>query len=234
MTHSKQGKIIVIDGNDGSGKATQADALARRLESEGHGALLLSFPRYKTSIAGAFIGELLTGKHADIHTLSPELMSVPYALDRAGASTQIREALAEGKVVVLDRFTSSNQMHQGGKIEDESARVAFLGWLDRLEHEELGIPRPDYVVYLKVPVSMSIELLKKKRAGKNASLEEGELDQVESDRLYLERSHETANWLAQREQNWCVIECANENGEMRSRENLAEEIFSCVMAQLEI
>ena len=231
MTQNIQGKIIVIDGNDGSGKATQSFTLAERLEKESQGVLFLSFPRYKTSIAGAFIGELLTGKHGDIRTLSPELMSVPYALDRAGASTEIRKALAEGKTVVLDRFTSSNQIHQGGKIEDEAARDTFLEWLDQLEHEELGIPRPDCVIYLKVPVSMSVELLKEKRAAKNGSLGEGELDQVETDRLYLERSHKTANWLAKRERNWRIIECVNEAGEMRSREELAEEIFASVMMQ---
>ncbi|HEY1042077.1 MAG TPA: deoxynucleoside kinase [Candidatus Paceibacterota bacterium] len=233
MTHAAKGKIIVLDGNDGSGKETQSKLLAERFRKEGLEVYLESFPRYKKSKAGKFIGELLNGEHGSISTLSPELMSVPYALDRVGSSAEILQAVSEGRVVILDRFTSSNQMHQGGKIEDEQERIAFLKWLDELEHEELGIPRSDCVVYLKVPVDISVKLLKEKRAAKNGSLKEGELDQVESDRLYLERSHAMANWLAQREQSWSVIDCTNESGDMRSREEIAEDIFSSVVRQLE-
>ncbi|HYF29237.1 MAG TPA: thymidylate kinase [Candidatus Paceibacterota bacterium] len=220
----KKGVFIVLDGNDGSGKATQTELLNQALAEKGIESVKLDFPAYDRNLFGALVGECLAGKHGDFLHLDPKIASPLYALDRLESTPSIKEALSAGKVVLADRFASSNQIHQGGKIEDEAEREAFLLWLEQMEHEVLGIPRPDAIIYLKVPVETSLALLTEKRAQKNAALGEAARDMVEEDRRYLERSHETANWLASREANWHIIDCA-ENGGMRTREDIHAEVL---------
>jgi dTMP kinase len=203
---TKKGKFIALEGNDGSGKATQARMLANRFAEEGIAAISVDFPAYN-HFFGAFIGECLAGKHGDFLHMDPKIVSMLYAFDRSESSEYIRGALAEGKMVIADRFSSSNQIHQGGKIADEQERAAFVDWIDNLEHEVLHIPRPDLILYLQVPVEMSLELLSKKRAAKNQLLGAGVKDMVEGDRAYLEHSHATADWLAKNQPNWRIIEC---------------------------
>jgi len=227
----KEGIFIVLDGNDGSGKATQARLLTERLGSENISSVTMDFPAYDRNVFGALIGECLAGKHGDFLHMDPKVASTLYALDRLESSETIRTALKEGRVVIADRFSSSNQIHQGGKIADEQERIAFLEWLDHTEHDVLQIPRPDLIVYLRVPVEISLELLIKKRAVKNPSLVGGAKDTVEEDRNYLERSHATANWLASREDNWRIVDCVRE-GQMRTVEDIQGEIHQIVEAHL--
>lgn len=220
-----QGAFIVLDGNDGSGKATQSRLLKARLDELGVAAEHLDFPGYERNIFGALLGECLAGMHGDFLTLDPKIVSCLYALDRFTSAAQIREARAAGKVVIADRFTSSNQMHQGGKVADPVERAAFLAWLDQVEHEELSIPRPDVIVYLDVPVEISLELLQKKRAAKNPSLAEGVLDLVEQDRLYLERSRAVAAELSEKNDSWRRVDCMKDNV-LQSPEAVHELIWS--------
>lgn len=223
----EKGKFIVLDGNDGSGKATQSRLLAERLSKEKIVSVMMDFPAYERNFFGAFIGECLAGKHGDFLHMDPKIASTLYALDRLESSRRIRNALAEGKVVIADRFSSSNQIHQGGKIAIEDERVEFLKWLDRMEHEVLQIPRPDLILYLRVPVEISLKLLSEKRAAKNKLLGAGVKDTVEEDRTYLEQSHETANWLAAHQPHWRLVDCA-EKGGMRSIEDIHNEVRKIV------
>jgi dTMP kinase len=230
---TKKGAFIVLDGNDGSGKATQAELLAQALAREGVSCLKVDFPGYDRTISGKLLAECLAGAHGDFVNLDPRIASMLYAADRFESAELIRNALSEGTIVIADRFTSSNQIHQGGKVADESERIAFLEWLDHLEHGAFGIPRPDAIVYLKVPLEVSLKLLAGKRAAKNSNLQDGEMDQVESDRAYLERSHATAGWLVARQPNWHLVECTGENGEeMRSREAIHEDVMACLRSAL--
>lgn len=223
------GKFIVLDGNDGSGKATQAKLLAEALEKKGVSVERIEFPAYDRNVFGALIGECLAGERGDFVHLDPKIASSLYALDRFESAASIRTALAEGKTVTADRYASSNQIHQGGKIEDESERHAFMQWLDRVEHEVLGIPRPDMIVYLRVPLEVSLGLLEEKRALKNSALAVGEMDTVEADRTYLARSIETAEWLLASQPNWRVVDCMQEGG-LRSREEIHQDICDILEA----
>lgn len=225
-----KGLFIVLDGNDGSGKATQAALLAEYLNSAGVAAQKIDFPAYDKNFFGAFIGECLAGAHGDFVHLDPKIASSLYALDRLESSSQIRDLLEQGTVVIADRFTSSNQIHQGGKIVDETERAAFVAWTAQMEHEVLGIPRPDVIVYLRVPVAISQALLSEKRLVKNQGLEEGQKDTVEANQEYIARSFETANWLATREPNWHVIECVDASGALRSKEDIHADIVQLVQS----
>lgn len=223
----QKGLFVVIDGNDGSGKATQAKLLIERLGADGVSSEKIDFPRYDDNFFGKMVGACLAGKHGDFAHLDPALASLPYALDRLETAPRIKEWLADGKVVIADRFTSANQIHQGGKIVDGAKRDAFLAWLDEMEHEVLGIPRPHAVIYLRVPVDISLSLLAKKREAKNAALGEEAHDTVEKDRMYLERSVESAERLAATHASWHQVECVKD-GVMRAPEDIHEEVHAII------
>lgn len=225
-----RGAFIVIDGLDGSGKATQTDLLAKRLAERGIPSESIDFPRYNDNVFGALIGECLAGKRGDFLHLDPKIASTLYALDRLESAPQIEAWRAAGRLVLADRFVSSNQIHQGGKIADEAERTVFLAWLARMEHGVLGVPRPDAVIYLRVSPETTLALLSEKRETKNQALGEGEKDQVESDRAYVDRSYACAGWLAASEPGWHIIDCMDEGG-MRAPEAIHEDVFRLV-AQL--
>ncbi len=223
-----KGIFIVLDGNDGSGKATQTALLGEFLRVQGKTYEKFDFPSYDRNFFGQLIGECLAGQHGDFVHLDPKIASSLYACDRLESAPRIQKTLEEGGVVIADRFASSNQIHQGGKISDETEREIFIQWLDQMEHEVLGIPRPDSIIYLKVPLEISLKLLTEKRQAKIQGLADGQKDTVEEDRNYLERSHETANWLAAHQPNWHIIDCADGNGGIRSREDIHAEVTKII------
>jgi dTMP kinase len=222
-----KGRFIVFDGNDGSGKATQARLLAEYFSAAGQEYVHLDFPAYDRNFFGALIGECLAGAHGDFVHMDPKIVSPLYALDRLESTSGINEAIDAGKIVLADRFASSNQIHQGGKIAGEAERIEFLSWLDRMEHEVLAIPRPDAIIYLDVPVEVSLTLLTEKRAAKNQTLADGVKDTVEEDRQYLERSHETARWLAARQPNWHIVSCM-EGERLRTPEEIHADVLTTI------
>ena len=117
-----RGTFIVLDGNDGSGKATQSALLCERLAKEGIPAEKIDFPGYTRNFFGKFVGELLAGEHGDFVRTAPKLASLAYALDRHESTAHIEDLLSRGVTVVADRFASSNQIHQGGKYANEEER----------------------------------------------------------------------------------------------------------------
>ena len=158
-----KGKLIVIDGTDGSGKATQVKKLTERLLQENHNVKSLDFPRYYDNFFGKFIGEALRGDYGNWKDIHPKIASIIYANDRLESAPMIKDWLDEGNIVILDRYVSSNQIHQGGKIHDKHTRKEFMQWLDTMEHEILGIPRPDLILYLNVPIAVTREIIGRKR-----------------------------------------------------------------------
>ena len=222
-----RGVFIVIDGLDGSGKATQTRLLSKRLAEKGVPSESIDFPRYNDNLFGALIGECLAGKHGDFLHLDPKIASTLYALDRLESAPQIETWRSAGRLVLADRFVSSNQIHQGGKIADEGERATFLAWLEHMEHTVLGVPRPDAVIYLRVSPETTLALLAEKRQAKNRALGKGEKDQVESDQAYVDRSYACAGWLAATQPGWHIIDCM-EQGRMRAPESIHEDVFSLV------
>lgn len=219
----QKGKFIVFDGNDGSGKQTQAKLLIERLEKEGHKIRIIDFPRYYNNFFGKFIGECLTGKYGDFIGVDPHIISVIYAADRYESSTEIKDWLDKGYIVLADRYVSANQIHQGGKIKDVIKRRQFLQWLDQMEYGAFKLPKPDLVVYLDVPVSISLENLKNKKE----KYSDGDVDLAESNREYLNNSRECGLWLCDQSSSWKNITCA-ENSAMRSIQDIHDDIYNVV------
>lgn len=190
-------KFIAIDGNDGSGKETQARLLSAALQERGEPTLLISFPRYQDTFFGRELRRALDGEYGPFGDINPYLASYPYALDRWKSKPYMEVSLKAGIYVISDRYMSANQIHQGGKIGDEAEREKFLTWLDELEYGEFQIPRPDISIYLDVPVDVSRKLMSTKTR-----------DIVEESPKYLENSYQCAQWLIRRRpKEWLRIKC---------------------------
>ncbi len=200
-----KGKLIVIEGTDGSGKTTQTKLLIERLQKENIFAESLRFPQYEKNLFGALIRECLDGKHGDFTKIDAKITSVLYACDRFETMPQINKWLEEGKIIILDRYTSSNQIHQGGKLRNytdmengNNDRSEFIDWLGKMEYEKLGIKKPDLVFYLDMPLEVSIDLISKR---------EGIADAADSDFEYLKNSKEAGKYMLERESFWEKVDC---------------------------
>lgn len=204
---NKTGKLIVIDGIDGSGKATQVKLLAEKLKKLKVRVKTIDFPRYYDNFFGQLIGEYLSGSYGDFIQTNPRIASVLYAADRFESSQQIKSWLAQGYVVIADRYVSANQIHQGGKIADSRKRQTFLTWLDEMEYKVFKIPQPDLVIYLDVPFEVSQAWLKQKVAKRRKKYLRGRKDVAENNLLHLKNSRASALSLAKRNKNWVRIKC---------------------------
>ncbi len=221
------GKLIVLEGGDGSGKATQARLLVKALQEYGPAAFF-EFPRYKQSAFGALIGRCLAGEFGDFLKLSPYLSSLPYILDRARAKYLLLESLKEGHVI-CDRYTPSNIAYQAAKLPSRE-RQAFIDFLEKGEYGELGLPMPDLVLYLHVPAKISSQLVTKK--SKRSYLKRaGAKDQHEADLDYQETVAALYLQLAKKRGNWQIIDCLD-NGRLLPREDIHLKVMRTVKKEL--
>lgn len=212
----------MIDGSDGAGKTTQVRMLIDRLRTDGHIIQTTNFPQEKNCF-GALIKESLAGKHGDFIGIDPYIVSSLYAADRFESKGMIEAWLHSGMLVILDRYASANQMHQGGKIKDAKVRAKFLKWLDRMEYEIFGIPRPDLTLYLHVPVAVSQKLLRKR----------GKRDLAEKNLQHLRNTEKSALFISKSQKHWRKIECTN-GTEILPREEIHEKIYAAVKKTLAV
>jgi dTMP kinase len=224
----KRGKLIVLDGSDGSGKATQTWFLLARLKKEGYRVKTLDFPQYEANFFGKLIGKCLAGEYGDFIGIDPHIASVLYAADRFESKEVIEKWLKAGYVVVLDRYVSANQIHQGGKVHEVKKQREFLQWLDQLEHAVFGIPRPDRIIYLDVPVAVAQKLLANENTKKTkVYLGKQQKDLAESNPRHLMESRANALKLVKKFNAWTKIDCTKK-GELLSREIIAEKVWKVV------
>jgi dTMP kinase len=220
----KKGKLIVIDGTDGSGKATQVALLEKRLKAEGHTVKLVDFPEYYNNFFGKFIGHCLTEQYYNFVGVHPKIASVLYAADRWESSGNIKKWLDQGYIVLANRYVSSNQIHQGGKIPDAKKRKAFIEWLDEMEHTVFKIPRPNIVIYLSVPLIVSQQMMKERNKTSVRNYAGNKKDVHEVDITFQKNSIKSALWLADTLSYFKKIDCAPHK-EILSREVIHELIY---------
>lgn len=215
------GKILVIEGTDCSGKTTQYEKLCERMKKEGVSFATDSFPDY-ASESSFLVREYLAGKFgtnpADVdgHTAS-----VFYGVDRYHSymTKEWGRVYREGGNVLFARYITANLLHQSCKLKTEEEKEQFIQWLYDFEVGTLKIPKEDHVILLKVPFE-KIKELKAKR-GKTSS---GAKDIHEEDEEYLKAAYDTSIWMAER-LGWTVIECVDEKGDLRSIEDIHEEVY---------
>lgn len=196
-----KGKLIALEGTDGSGKATQTQLLLERLRKEKYKVTSLSFPQYGKKSAG-LVEEYLAGSYGKPNEVNPYAASLFYALDRFDISSEIRRLLNLGFTILLDRYVDSNAGHQGGKIMDGKEREKFLAWLYNVEYKILNIPKPDLVLILHLPAEIGQNLVK------NKSKKDGH----EQDLVHLKNAESSYLWLAQKfSKDHILIECVENN-----------------------
>src|SRR3989339_93314 len=221
---AKRGKLIVIDGTDSSGKATQTELLIKHLKHDGRAVKVVDFPDYYSNFFGKFIGHCLSEQYYNFVKVHPKIASVLYAADRSESKDKIKKWLEDGNIVIADRYASANQIHQGGKIANTKKRESFLKWLSEMEYEVFKIPKPDAVVYLDVPISIVLKLIKERNKNQSRKYLGKKNDVHEKDVNFLENSRKSALWLAKTQKGWIKIECAK-GGKLDTRENIHEEIY---------
>ena len=211
-------KLIVIDGLDGSGKATQSQILCERLNEQGYRTKKLSFPDYESDTS-ALVKMYLGGKMGENpDDVNAYAASSFYAVDRiASFLGSWKKDYESCDFLIADRYTTSNIIHQMSKIAPAD-RDAFCKWLFDFEYNRLEVPKPDMVMFLDVAPDVSQKLIFSRYAG-----DETKKDIHEKDFSYLLRCRESAVWACEHLL-WTVIACS-ENGEMRTIEDISDEIF---------
>ena len=216
-----RGKLIVLEGTDGSGKATQAKLLLEGLSARGVSCREIDFPRYGNPFAepaSLYLHGALGGKPGDVNACAASVM---FAVDRfASYKEDWGEFYQAGGVVVANRYTTSNAVHQASKLPDGERRN-FLEWLFDLEYRRLGLPEPDLVLYLDMPTEAAKALMRRREAETNTAA-----DIHERDGDYLRRCRECAGEIA-RAQGWTVVNCA-EGGAPRTPEDIRREVAAIV------
>ena len=220
------GKLIVFEGTDGSGKSTQFELLANRLEAEQIGFQRLRFPQYEEP-SSALIRMYLGGAFGDDpEAVNAYAASTFYAVDRYASYQRVwKDYYQGGGLVVSDRYTTSNAVHQGSKVP-EGERAEFFRWLYDLEYDRMGLPRPDLVVLLDMPVELSEQLMRKREqsTGTHADIHERDED-------YLKKCRDVALHAA-KYYGWRTVSCAKD-GAIRGVEDIHEEVYAIVKSCLE-
>jgi dTMP kinase len=220
------GKLIVIEGTDGSGKSTQFARMQEHLTADGVSFRHIVFPRYweeSSALIRMYLGGQFGSKPTDVNAYAASSF---YAVDRfASYKMDWGQWYEEGGVVVSDRYTTSNAVHQASKEAPEN-REQFLHWLYDFEYNKLGLPRPDLTIYLDVPTDFTEKLLRSREADTGTKA-----DIHEKDMAYLATCREMGRAAAQY-YGWQVISCVRD-GKMRSIEDIHQEIYALIKACLE-
>ena len=221
------GKLIVIEGTDGSGKSTQFNLLSQRLADDGVAFKHIVFPRYSeesSALIRMYLGGQFGDKPSDVNAYTA---SAFFAVDRfASYKMDWGKWYEDGGLVLSDRYTTSNAVHQASK-EQEEKQGDFLGWLYDFEYDKLGLPRPDLTIYLDVPTDFTEKLLRHREADTNTTA-----DIHEKDMQYLATCRNTGRKAAAY-YGWTVIQCVRD-GQMRSIEDIHDEIYRHVKHCLEV
>lgn len=212
-----KGTLIVLEGIDGSGKETQASLLEKKLKEKGREVMHISFPDYK-SPSSALVKMYLKGDFGkNPKDVNPYSASLFYAVDRfASYRMKWKDFYQKGGIIIADRYTTSNMVHQMTKYEDKKARKDFLSWLEKTEYEELELPVPDLVILLDIPLRVSENLVKERaRQGGSMDIHEQHLD-------YLRKCHDAYQELVNL-YGWKRIPCTEE-GKLRTIEDIGEDV----------
>ncbi|WP_097026682.1 dTMP kinase [Clostridium peptidivorans] len=216
-----KGKLIVLEAGDGSGKATQTNRLYERLLKEGYKVLKIEYPNYKSN-SSALIKMYLNGEFGENpEDINAYAASTFYAVDRyASFKKEWEQFYKEGGIVLADRYTTSNMVHQASKISDIDEKEKFLDWLWELEFKLMGLPVPDKVLFLDMPPEYSFKLMMER---KNKFTGNKEKDIHERNNSYLIHSYNNACYIADK-YNWDKIKCV-ENKSIKTIDEIHENIY---------
>lgn len=212
-----RGKLIVIEGTDGSGKATQSKLLYEKLKEQGKKVRLISFPNYKSD-SSSLVKMYLSGEFgANADEISSYASSSFFAVDRVASYLKDwKKDIEDGCIIICDRYTQSNMIHQAAKLNSYKEKVEYINWLKNYEFNLMGIPSPDMVIFLRVEPKVSLSLRKDREEKINGDIHENDED-------FMEKSFENACEVAMLE-GWETVICSDDEN-MKEIDEIASEIF---------
>jgi len=217
------GKLIAVEGIDGSGKRTQVDLLTLNLKARGHSVYSTGFPQYD-SWFGKMVGQFLNGDLGPLESVDPHFTTLLYAGDRFEAKPILTAALDNGQIVLVDRYTGSNLAHQTARVPP-AKRAKFLEWIEHLEYGIYDLPREDLILYLRVPPGEAQRLVAKKSARAYTTAKQ---DILEASLRHLEQAADMYDLLALQPP-WVTIECFDAaRAAMRSPKEIAQDVLAAV------
>ena len=217
-----RGKLIVIEGIDGSGKRTQLELLARAFEQRGLPYARISFPNYE-GFFGQLVARFLNGDFGPLDAVDPHFSALLYSGDRYESKPAMEATLAAGKNLLCDRYIGSNLAHQGARVTPQK-RAEFLEWLRNLEYKIYGLPAEDLVIYLRVPVAEADRLIGKRPKRRYTELRR---DLQEADKRHLEGAAEVYEELGL-QPHWVRIDCADARGALRRPDQIHAEVLGVI------
>ena len=225
-----KGIIISIEGTDGAGKHTQQQLLLNDLKDLGYNVFDQSFPNYD-SPSSAPVKMYLAGEFGtNTNTLNAYQASALYAVDRMCTFKKtIEPHYNNGEIILFDRYVQSNFIHQCSKIENLDEKLEFIKWDEEFEYNTLGLPKPDLIFFIEMPVEKSLELARARAEYKNGESK----DILEEDTEYMKKSYNNGLTLA-KELGWNIIHCVDEEGNIKHIEDIHKEIMDIAIAFLKL
>ena len=217
------GMLIVIEsGTDASGKETQSKLLKNRLENDGYNVIRITFPDYESK-SSELVKMYLNGDFgSNPNDVNPYTASTFYAVDRfASYKMKWRDFLDSGGIVIADRYTSSNMVHQAAKFDNDKDKDIFLEWLYDLEFNKMELPKPTEIIFLDMDIKASLKLMKLRKNKIDGSMKK---DIHESDEIYMTKSYNNAKWIAEK-YNWNIVNCT-ERERIKSIEEIHEIVYN--------
>ena len=218
-------KLFVIEGVDGAGKSTQIKLLRDFFSKKGYACEYLHFPRTESPFFGELIARFLRGEFGSLNDVDPYLVAMLYAGDRKDASTMINSWLAEGKIVLLDRYTYSNIAYQCAKLKNEPEKDKLMRWILSLEFNHFAIPRPDLNIFLDVPFTFTEKNLSKTRTGNDRNYLNVTRDIHEESMVFQKMVRDIYLRVSRSDDRLAVIDCSNSKGDMLP----SSEIFDLII-----
>jgi dTMP kinase len=221
-----RGKLIVLEGIDGSGKHTQREMLARAMLERGVAHVTIEFPRYD-GFFGRMVAQYLNGEFGTLAQVDAHFSALLFAGDRLENKKQLENFLADGKLVLADRYVASNLAHQGARVAPRKLGE-FLRWVERLEYEVYGLPREELVIYLRLPAEKAQKLVSKKNARgytrRRRDLQEANLAHLRSATRIFDR-------LAQ-QRNWATVDCMEGKSDLRQPGAIHRDIMAIMQTRV--
>lgn len=223
------GKLFVIEGTDGSGKQTQFRKLQERLSEENIEYRVVSFPNYDNA-SSSLVKMYLSGEFGEnAKDVSPYIASTFYAADRyATYKRYYEDYYKNGGIILADRYTTANMVHQAGKIQDKAERDKFLKWLWDFEFNLYGLPVPTKTFFINMPPNYALKLIENRE---NKFTHQAQKDIHERDKSHIVDSYETACSLVN-EYDWYEVKCVNDDGSIRTVDDIHNEIYEEVKKYL--
>lgn len=206
--------LVVLEGLDGAGKSTQVKKLRNYLESRFGSLEYIHFPRYDAPVYGSLISRFLRGDFGCNESVHPQLVALLFAEDRHGAAPEMKQALSEGKVVLLDRYVYSNIAYQCAKLSDNDEAGRLRDWIFDTEYGDFGLPVPDLNIFLDVPIGFVESKLKSQRGGDDRDYLEGGSDIHEADIEFQKRVRDIYREQCSIDQKFIRIDCSDDSGAM--------------------